>query len=485
MSMSEIQPPEAEEPQPAAVQPHAEQSVPQEPEGPQVPEAAPTDFRRNIYLFVIILAVVVLAWVVSLLYKPSAPAAETSNAPAPAATEQTAQQQAPSGQPAPQTGPSAEPVAPIYVVGSNRVLIAASPPQLVKRGQQTFRTAEETFDVTQRAPSFDPALLMRMPGRWAGQRPVVMAAGKLQELFQPAVTVKDLQPTDRAITVTIGDETHVYPVDLMSSLAGVIDLVGGRQVFVTWSPVTQLARCLDLTVDGKAVQWQDAGLVYRGNEVLIDPATGSLWDSFGGDALSGSMAGKVTQDLIAEVWPWADWVQAHATSNVLVLPGDTPDKESAQRMESYLSSPSVPIPLAHAPAPPPAPTAPAATGMPATSGSPVTPMAPTAPSTPAGPALKSFVLGIAVGKESRAYDLGALFSEGKKELKDSVGGKDFEITVTSPRTAIAASDGKPADASVMLYFGWKEAHPDSTVYGAPAPAAAPAPQPVAPMTPVK
>lgn len=115
-----------------------------------------------------------------------------------------------------------------------------------------------------------------------------------------------------------------------------------------------------------------------------------------------------------------------------------------------------------------------------------TPTTPTA-AAPAGPKPKSFVLGIAVGKQSRAYDLGALFSEGKKELKDSVGGKDFDIEVTSPRTAIATSGGKPVDARVMLYFGWKEAYPDSTVYGMPepAPAAAPPPKAAVPAAPAK
>lgn len=345
--MSENHPPRAEEPQPQAGEP-----VAQEPEGPQVPEAAPTDFRRNIYLLIIILAVVVVAWVVSALTNPSAPAEQAANAPAPAASGQKAQQQ-PAAQTASQPAPRAEPVSPIRVVGSDRVLVAAAPSQLVKRGGQTFRTAEDTFDVTKMAPDFKPALLLRMPGRWAGQRPTIMAAGKLQELFQPAVTVKDIQPTDRVVTVTVGDETHAYPVALLTTMAGVIDQVGGSRVFVTWSPLTQLARCFAAELDGKAVQWQDAGLVYRGDEVLFDAGTGSLWDSLSGSALSGPMAGKAVKDLPAEVWPWADWVKDHATTNVLVLPGAAPDAKAAERIEAYLSSPDVPIPLAHAAAPAP------------------------------------------------------------------------------------------------------------------------------------
>ena len=154
-----------------------------------------------------------------------------------------------------------------------------------------------------------------------------------------------LQPADRVVVLTVGPETHVYPVDLLSSVAGVLDQVGGRDVFVTLSPLTQLARCLVAQMDDKSVDWQDAGLVYRGNEVLFDSATGSLWDTFRAPPLTGPLAGKTAQLLPAQVWPWRQWKEDHPTSNVMVLPGATLDKDAAQRVEAYLSSPVVPIPL--------------------------------------------------------------------------------------------------------------------------------------------
>ena len=76
------------------------------------------------------------------------------------------------------------------------------------------------------------------------------------------------------------------------------------------------------------------------------------------------------------------------------------------------------------------------------------------------------MLGLSAGGQSRAYDLRTLFTAGQTSLKDTVGGQDFDITITSPRTATATSAGKPADAPVMLWFGWKELHADTSVYGA-------------------
>ena len=104
-------------------------------------------------------------------------------------------------------------------------------------------------------------------------------AGRAEEFFQPAATLTSLQAEDRMVVVSIGTETHVYPANLLAVVAGVTDMVGGRRVFVTWSPVTQLARCLAAKMDDKPIDWQDAGLVYRGNEVMFDAGTGSLWDT--------------------------------------------------------------------------------------------------------------------------------------------------------------------------------------------------------------
>jgi hypothetical protein len=39
-----------------------------------------------------------------------------------------------------------------------------------------------------------------------------------------------------------------------------------------------------------------------------------------------------------------------------------------------------------------------------------------------------------------------------------------EVVVTSRRTAHARSEGEPVDAAVMLWFAWKENHPETELY---------------------
>jgi hypothetical protein len=320
------------------------------------------------------------------------------------------------------------------VIGSDRLLLAACPAQQSKQEKGAYRMAL-FFDVTQIAKGFDPRGLMRMPGRWALQRPSLPLAGRAEEFFQPAATVPSLQPEDRMVVVTIGTETHVYPADLLAVVAGATDMVGGRRVFVAWNPVTQLASCLEAKMEDKPIDWQDSGLLYRGNEVLFDGGTGSLWDPATGAALTGPMSDRATQVLPVQVCLWGQWKAAHPDASILNPPGINLDPATTKRIETYLASPVVPVPLAQSgPGPSPLPA-------------------------------KAFVLGLSAGDQSRAYDLGALFAAGTKSLKDTVGTQDFEITITSPRAATATSGGAPVNSSVMLWFGWKELHPKTTVYG--------------------
>jgi hypothetical protein len=55
-----------------------EDELPQEPEGEDELDVAPTDFRRNVWLLVVILAVVALAWIANVvtdlgLFQPASP----------------------------------------------------------------------------------------------------------------------------------------------------------------------------------------------------------------------------------------------------------------------------------------------------------------------------------------------------------------------------------------------------------------------------
>jgi hypothetical protein len=426
-------------PQPSPGAGHEEpESAPQHTQPDQPPQAAQqptetqavpvsTNFRRNMWLLVIVLGTVLVAWVLAVLWK-RVPAGLG------ALEERPTPQVAPIAQPPAPRRPG--PVALARIVGSGSEIIPASPSLAVETGGLPYRLARY-FDVSKRAEGFKPDQLIRFPGRWADQRLTLVPDPKAVESpFRPAQEATGLQAQDRLAVVTVGDQTRAYPVRILASAAGIYDDPGGQRVFVCWSALTQAARCLMARVDESNVEWHDAGLAYRGNEVLYDAQTGSLWDSFSGQALAGPSVGRYAAHAELTVWPWERWVAEKPTSLVLSggLSAAGPGTEAEQMLEAYLQSPTVPFETAHF----------------SVAASPMPP--------------KAFVLGIALGDTARAYPLAALSAASGGVLRDSFGGRPVEIHVTSPRTAYATCEGAVLDATVTLWFAWQEAYPETDLY---------------------
>jgi hypothetical protein len=418
----------------------------------------PTDFRRNVWLLAIIFGAVIIAWVLSLLWKrapqemvnlPQGAAPPSAGASGPAA---------PSGLPptrrleAPLPPPVRVSVA--RIIGSKSEVIQAAPALSLPSGGLTYRLARD-FDVTNRVADFQIEALFRLIGRWADQLPALAADSLPQSPFTPASDVTFLQPMDRVLVLSNDTETRAYPIRSIRPYCGVYDSFGGRRVFVSWCTPTQLAQCFVASLDGRDLGWHDAGLLYRGNGLYYDDQSGSLWDPFSGQALAGPLAGRIAEQVPVIVWQWDQWKLQHPTAPVLATGLLTPSPETldADRvLEAYFQGPRLPVEPQH--------FNPAATPLPP----------------------KSFVLGVSLEGKDRAYPLGPLAAERAEVVKDTLGGRSVEVHVTSPRTGFATSDGKLLDARVMFWFAWQECRPQTDLYQL---KAQEAPGPAQPQTPVK
>lgn len=271
-------------------------------------EAAPTDFRRNVWLLVIILAVVAVAWVLSTARQTGRPGEAEGPQPA-----------APSRSPlvAPRSGAPRipAPLLPYQVIGSERQYVLAAAPRTVGAHGLAYRLPR-LFDVTKKAPAFQARQLMRLPGRRADQRPVLTGPGPAGSAFQPAEQVQGLAAEDRLVVLSNGQTTRAYPVKVLQTCAGVQDKIGDIPVFVCWNGLSQAPRCLVARVEGRDIEWRDAGLIHRGNSVLYDAGTGSLWDGFSGLCLAGPLAGTTAALQPVVVWPWNQLKEQHPTAPV-------------------------------------------------------------------------------------------------------------------------------------------------------------------------
>jgi hypothetical protein len=179
--------------------------------------------------------------------------------------------------------------------------------------------------------------------------------------------------------------------------------------------------------------------------VFYDEQTGSLWDGFDGLALAGPAAGETAQRLPTPVWPWEAWRDAHPGGQVMVATlGNaaaslTEAANEELRLAQYLRAPSLPVLPKH--------FKPDESPLPA----------------------KAFVLGVSAGDESKAYPLQPLWDSQSEPVEDTVGGTPVRVVVSSARTAHVESPAEGVAADVMLWFAWKEAHPETGVYAAAAP----------------
>jgi len=399
----------------------------QQPE-PETPEPAPTALGRNYLLLVIILITVLVAWVISLLssHRPQAETAvDTTAAPSPSAAPAPRQPQAPSM-------PTGKTPSVLEVAASGQRAILAAPSQALDAGGPVYRRAR-LFDITERSETFQMKGLIRFGGQWADQRGTLDLDANAQGLFRTPEEAGHVKPDERVVVLRAGGQTRAYAVPVLRGYVGVEDTLGDLRVLVSWHFFPQAAACLIAERNGKPIQWRDAGLTYRGADVYYDADSGSLWNGLTGEALTGPHAGKAVGVLPVEVWTFEDWRAQNPDGKVLAATpgGGIPPASPTHYLQSTYLPPGLLVFNSEN------------STLPA----------------------KQFVLGLVVDGKPRAYPLGPL-ADAQQEAIDSLGDRRVEVRATSQRTGHVRVDGQRADAAVMLWFAWKELHPDTTVYAA-------------------
>lgn len=139
----------------------------------------------------------------------------------------------------------------------------------------------------------------------------------------PAVASHFLEPGDAVVGVDVRGDARAYPVKLLALHEAVNDVVGGRPLVVTWCPLCSSALVFDRRVAGKTLVFRVSGLLYRGNQVLVDDETRSLWSQLAEGAAAGPMRGRGLELVAAVQQPWSVWRVAHPDTRVLSIRHDT------------------------------------------------------------------------------------------------------------------------------------------------------------------
>ncbi len=143
----------------------------------------------------------------------------------------------------------------------------------------------------------------------------------------PAVDRPRFESTDEAedwlgsaapvLVLSVGEDARAYPLAILLWHEIVNDVVGGRAIVATYSPLTGAAAVFDRRVGGRVERFQVSGKLYRSDLVMADRRTRSLWPQLLGRAAAGRAKGAALAQIAAHVASLASFRESFPTGIVL------------------------------------------------------------------------------------------------------------------------------------------------------------------------
>ncbi len=259
-----------------------------------------------------------------------------------------------------------------------------------------------------------------------------------------------LVPDDRVIGVALEGRARAYPLRVLTWHEVANDIVGGRPIAVTYSPLCDSAVVFDRTAGGEVLEFGFSGLLYDSNLILYDRRAGgsgeSLWSQLEFRAIAGPAAreGKTLAPIPCVVARWEDWRRLHPQTDVVA-----PDP---LMMNQYKKDPYVNY-----------------FGAPEQLRFPVEPLPPKG----AGLEWKTPVVVVEAGGERRVVPLPVVARgvDASGVWTTALGGEAlrFEYHEQPPTVLVtSAADGRPAAIAYAFWSAWYSTHPEARVVDGPA-----------------
>ena len=265
-----------------------------------------------------------------------------------------------------------------------------------------------------------------------------------------------VEPGRLIVGVDLGGEARAYPVRFVGYHPQVRDTVDGIPILVSFCTVCRTGRVFSPTIDGKAETFRLVGMDHF-NAMFEDKTTGSWWRQATGEAVAGPRKGRALRQIPSVQVTLSRWLEMHPRS--LVMQADSAFIERYAKSFDYESG------LSRSPL----------TGTDTASWHD-----------------KSWVVGITVKGESKAYDWNRLRRE--NVVNDVLGGQPIVLALAQDRTNFFAfqrpdttrfilrrdslvSKGRvyslngmgsiglsPIFASQEFWHSWRTFHPDTKTY---------------------
>jgi len=118
------------------------------------------------------------------------------------------------------------------------------------------------------------------------------------------------------IGVSINGESKAYPIELIGYHHQVRDTIGGEAVMITYCTVCRTGRVYKPFVDGQPENFRLVGMDHF-NAMFEDSKTKSWWRQVNGEAIAGPLKGKTLNEIPSEQMTLGVWLIEHPDSYIM------------------------------------------------------------------------------------------------------------------------------------------------------------------------
>ena len=248
--------------------------------------------------------------------------------------------------------------------------------------------------------------------------------------FLRARQVNYLSDDDLVVSVTLDGKTRAYPLRILVRHEIVNDRIGQRAFAVTYCPLCGTAMVFDRSVGGRTRSFGVSGLLYRSDVLMYDRESESLFSQLAMKAVAGPLADTPLEWLPSEHMTWPAWRQRYPYGEVLSNRSGRNYSHNPYEGYDQSSDTAFPVPLYRSELP-----------------------------------KKSWVFGVIVGEEAKAYSVAQL--PPNQVVSDSVGGQEVHVAYdpAGRQPSVVRTDtGEPVPYVMVYWFAWQAFYPETLIW---------------------
>lgn len=135
-------------------------------------------------------------------------------------------------------------------------------------------------------------------------------------LFANISEIKNIESTEPVITIESGNEAKTYPLRIMIWHEVVNDDFSGKNIAVTYSPLSNTS----IIYDRGENEFGITGQTYKSNSILYDRKTQSWWQQYSGEAIAGEQKGSKLTVVTSRLESFASYKKRFPEGKILLPP---------------------------------------------------------------------------------------------------------------------------------------------------------------------